>query len=182
MADTMTGGGEPSRFPLRLLGWGGAVCLLLVPLVARAPWTLSDFAVAAIMLATAGLLLELAVRILASLAYRAGAGVAILAGLLLVWVNGAVGFLGNEDNPANLIFAAVLAIAATGAAVARLEPAGMARAMLAAAGMQILIGAVALPLGWASAGAAGIYEAAMGTTLFTALWLVSAALFRKAAG
>ena len=170
------------NFPWRILGWGGAACLLLVPLAAHFPWTLSDFIVAAVMLGTAGAALELAVRFSrGSLAYRAGAAFAVAAAFLLVWVNGAVGFLGDEGNPANLVFVAVLAIALFGAVLARFRAAGMARAMFAAAGAQLLIGGIAIPLGWASPGNAGLYEVAMGTTLFTALWLVSAALFRKTA-
>jgi hypothetical protein len=163
--------------PWRILGWGGAACLLLVPLAAHFPWTLSDFVVAAVMLGTAGGALELAVRFSrGSLAYRAGAGFAVAAAFLLVWVNGAVGFLGDEDNPANLVFAAVLLVTLLGAILARFRPAGMARAMLAAAAVQFLIAPIAWFAHWGS-----LYEIVLGTTLFTALWLVSAALFRKAA-
>src|ERR1044072_7893648 len=112
------------NFPWRILGWGGAACLLLVPLAAHFPWTLSDFIVAAVMLGTAGAALELAVRFSrGSLAYRAGAAFAVAAAFLLVWVNGAVGFLGDEGNPANLVFVAVLAIALFGAVLARFRSA-----------------------------------------------------------
>ena len=168
-------------FPWRILGWGTAACLLLLPLVAGAPWTPSDYIVAACMLGSVGLVIELAVRASASWSYRAGAACAIGAAVLLFWVNGAVGFLGDEDNPANLVFAAVIATAAIGAALARFRPAGMARAMFAAAALQVLIGVVALAAGLGSPGAAGIYEAVLGTTLFATLWLIAAALFRKAA-
>jgi hypothetical protein len=46
---------------------------------------------------------------------------------------------------------------------------------------QVLAGAIGLAAGWASPGADGPYEVAMGTGLFGALWLFAAALFRKAA-
>ncbi|MES2444887.1 MAG: hypothetical protein V4574_18850 [Pseudomonadota bacterium] len=181
MAGATLNGNESNGFPWRVLGWGGAALLLLLPLVLRAPWTLSDFIVAGVMLGTAGLVLELAVRSSASLAYRVGAGLAVAASFLLVWVNGAVGFLGDEGNPANLVFAAVLGIALLGSVIAGFRPAGMARAMFAAAAAQLLIGAIAIPLGWASPGNAGLFEVVIGTTLFTSLWLVAGALFRKAA-
>lgn len=181
MAGAAASGDGGTGFPWRIVGWGGAGLLLLLPLLANAPWTAFDFIVAAAMLGTTGLLLELAVRASASLTYRAGAGVAILASVLLFWVNGAVGFLGDEDNPANLVFAAVIAVAALGAILARFKATGMSRAMFAAAGVQLLIGAIAIPMGWASPGNAGLFEVLMGTTLFTSLWLLSAALFRKAA-
>ncbi len=31
--------GGARRVPWRIVGWGGAATLLLVPLIARAPWT-----------------------------------------------------------------------------------------------------------------------------------------------
>jgi hypothetical protein len=168
--------------PWRPMGWGAAGCLLLLPLIAHAPWTLSDFIVAAALLGGAGLALELAVRASGDAAYRAGAGAAVAAAFLLIWVNGAVGFLGDEDNPANLMFFGVLAIAALGSVLARFHAGGMARAMLVTAAAQILVGAIALAAGLGSPGAAGIYEAVMGTSVFAALWLLSAGLFHRAAG
>jgi hypothetical protein len=168
-------------FSWRIAGWGGAGLLLLLPLVAGAPWTLSDYVIAALMLGVAGGAIELGVRMSRDPFYRAGAGVAVLAAFLLVWVNGAVGFLGDEDNPANLMFAGVIAVALVGATVARFRAPGVARAMLAAAGAQLLVGILALAFGLGSPGAEGWYEVLMGTTLFGGLWLIAAGLFRKAA-
>ena len=167
--------------PWRILGWGGVAVLLTIPLIAGFPWTISDFVIAGMMFGLAGLTIELAVRASDSWRYRGGALVAVAAAFLLFWVNSAVGFLGDEDNPANLWFAAVLATALGGAIVARFRAGGMAFAMLAAAFVQLAIGAVAIPLGWASPGADGLYEVVLGTTLFTGLWLLAAALFRWAA-
>ncbi|RHW18895.1 hypothetical protein D1610_01765 [Sphingomonas gilva] len=168
--------------PWRIIGWGGVAFILLLPLIANAPWTVSDYLFMGLMLGCAGLVLELAVRASGNIAYRAGVGVAVAASFLLVWVNGAVGFLGNEDNPANLIFFGVIAVAVVGSAFAGFRSAGMAFTMFTAAACQILIGLVALPAGWASPGGNGLYEVVMGTTVFASLWLISAALFRKAAG
>jgi hypothetical protein len=114
------------------------------------------------------------------MAYRTGAAVAVAASFLLVIVNGAVGFLGDEDNPANLIFLGIILIAALGSAIARFRAAGMARAMFTTAAAQVLAGIVALAAGLGSAGADGIYEVVLGTSLFSGLWLLSAGLFRKA--
>jgi hypothetical protein len=181
MAGRMEMDGKSGTMPWRLIGWGGVAILLLLPRIAGAPWTLSDYVVMAVLLGSAGLVLEFALRASVSLAFRAGAAVAVAAALLLVWVNLAVGFLGSEDNAANLIFLGVIATAAIGAALARLRPAGMKRAMLAAAGAQLLAGVVGLAAGWASPGLEGLYEVGLGTTLFSAMWLLSAALFHKAA-
>jgi hypothetical protein len=167
--------------PWRLIGWSIPVVLLLLPLVLRAPWTVGDFVFAALAMGFVGVLLELVVRSSTNLAYRAGAALAVAAAFLLVWVNGAVGFLGDEGNPANLLFFGVIAVALLGAVAARFRAGGMALAMLAAAALQIAIGALAVPLGWGAPGYAGIYEAVLGTGMFATLWLLSAGLFRKAA-
>ncbi len=165
----------------RVLMWGGAATLLALPLIFHAPWTLSDFVIAGGMLAVAGAVVELAMRAPGGLAYKGGAIMAVAASILLFWVNGAVGFLGDEGNPANLVFLGVIAIAVGGAVLGRFKPMGMARAMFAAAAAQVLIGVVAIPLGWASPGGAGLYEVVMGTSLFAVLWLIAFGLFRKAA-
>lgn len=97
-------------------------------------------------------------------------------------MNGAVGFFGSEDNPANLIFFGVLAIAVLGSALAGFQSAGMARTMFATATAQVLVGVIVLAAGFGSPGYDGLYEAVMGTSVFAALWLISASLFRRAAG
>jgi hypothetical protein len=106
-------------------------------------------------------------------AYRAGAGVALLAALLLFWINGAVGIIGSEDNPANLMYGGILLVAACGALLARLRPGGMALAMKVTGIAQFAVFVVAWAAGWAFTGPI--------TLFFYALWLTSARLFRKAA-
>lgn len=166
----------------RLLGWGGAAALLLLPLVTGAPWTGFDYLLLAGLLGGTGLVLELVARSSGDPFYRAGTLFALAAAGLLFVVNGAIGFLGSENNPANLLFFGVIAIAAIGSVLAGFRAPGMARAMFAAAAAQILVGAGALAAGWAAPGPQGLYEVTMGTTLFGGLWLLSAGLFRKAAG
>lgn len=179
----MTTNADDARrgIPWRIVGWGAVALILLVPLVTGAPWTLFDYVVAGALLGGAGLVLELVVRASGSLFYRAGAGLAVAAAFLLVWVNGAVGFLGNEDNPANLMFAGVIAVAVLGSALSGFRATGMAWAMFAAAAAQAAVGVTALAMGWTSPGDAGLYEVVMGTSVFGALWLISGGLFRKAA-
>lgn len=164
-----------NRREWRFIGWGVAVLVLLVPLLARAPWTLSDFVVMGTLLGSAGLVLELAVRASESLVYRAAAAIAVAAAFLLTWVDLAVDFIG-------LVFLVVLAVAAAGSFVARLRPDAMARAMVATAAAQALIGIVAMLADPNTGGPGGVYETAMGTAVFTALWLISAGLFHKASG
>jgi hypothetical protein len=158
--------------PWRIVGWGTAALLLLLPWVANAPWTPSDFIVAALLLGSVGLAFELIARKSGSLAYRSGAAVAVVATILTIWVNGAVGMIGSEGNPYNLLFGGVLLVALGGAVVARFQPAGMARAMMVTAIAQAAVGAFGLSTDLLG----GAFSIA-----FAALWLLGAALFHKSA-
>ncbi|PXA98308.1 hypothetical protein DMC47_09265 [Nostoc sp. 3335mG] len=171
----------PRTINPHLLGWGGALSLLALPALFGAPWTLSDYGFAAILCALAGGAIELGLLAATNIAYRLGTMVAVVAAFLLIWVNAAVGFLGNEDNPANAVFGFVLLFALGGAVLARFAARGMARAMTATAIAQLLAGVVGWSLGWASPGTNGVYEVTIGTGLFCGLWLISAALFARAA-
>lgn len=186
MADNAVNAGGGLRNRWRAAAWGGAAATWLLPLVAmqftsEVAWSAFDFILLGVLIGVAGLALEGAVRTSGSIAYRLGVGLAAAAIFLLVIVNGAVGFLESEDNPANLIFFAVIAIAIAGSLIGRFRPEAMARAMLVTAAAQVAVGVIGLFAGWASPGTDGLYEVVMGTGLFSALWLVSAGLFSKAA-
>jgi hypothetical protein len=162
----------------RIVVWGGAAALLLAPLVAmrftdQVRWTGSDFAIFGVMLALPLGVLELAMRTGTSLAYRAAVAVALGAAFLMTWVNLAVGVIGGEDSPLNLLFG-VLAVGIVGAVIARFRPAGMARALIAMALAQALVAVVVLIT------EAGVAPFVL-TLGFVAPWLVSAWLFGRAA-
>jgi hypothetical protein len=166
--------------------WITVALLLLMPFIAMqftnmVKWDLADFTIFAAMLVTAGAALEFAARVTDNAAYRAAVGVAVAAAFMLVWINFAVGIIGSEDNPANLMYAGVLAVALIGAVVARFRPAGMARALAATAFAQMAVGATALLAWWGSAARSFPQAVFFLTGLFTALWLLSGWFFRKAA-
>lgn len=116
-----------------------------------------------------------------STVYRLAVGIALAAAFLLIWINGAVGLIGTEDNAANLMYAGVLAVGISGAFVARLEPRGMARALTATAAAQALVAVIALIAGLGLPASPPLEI--LGTNgLFVALWVGSAWLFRHAAG
>src|SRR3712207_5853670 len=98
-----------------------------------------------------GVLYELATRMTGNSAYRTAAGVALAAAFILTWLNLAVGIIGSEDNPANLMYGGVLAVAIIGAVIGRFQPLGMARALSATALTQMLAGIIALAAGFGSA-------------------------------
>lgn len=182
MTDDRNRNGGRGGISWRMIGWSVPALLLLIPLVGNWPWTLSDFVFMGVLFGLVGLLIELAVRASGNVFYRAGAGVAVVAAFLLIWVNGAVGFLGSEDNPANLLFFGVIGVAIVGSAFAGFKPAGMGQAMFAAAAAQVLVGVVALAAGLGSPGGQGLYEVVMGTSVFAGMWLVAGGLFRNAVG
>lgn len=171
---------------VRVLLWGAVVALLALPAVAmqftsEVNWTASDFVFASVMFGGTGLLLELTVRSSPNWSYRGGVAVALAAAFLLIWVNGAVGIIGDEDNPVNGIYLAEILIALVGALLARFRAQGMALAMAAAGLAQAAIGFYALIAGLGANEPPGAFGVLMINGFFAALWLLSAGLFRNAA-
>jgi hypothetical protein len=170
----------------RIAAWAIAALLLLLPLITmqftdQVAWTAFDFAFMGALLGGVGLGLELAIRKTSNAKYRTAAGAALAATFLLIWINGAVGIIGSEQEDANLLYGGVLAVALIGAIVARFRPAGMALAMSATALAQVLVPVIALTFGPGSTALVWSPEVLVLTGFFAALWLISAWLFREAA-
>jgi len=144
-------------------------------------WDVVDFAFFIALLVGVGVIYTLAARKTDNTAYRSAVGVAIAAAFILIWVNGAVGIIGDESNDANMMYIGVLAIAIIGAIIARFQPHGMARALHATALAQALVAVIALIAGFGSTGPIWPWDILISTGFFAALWLISAWLFRKAA-
>jgi hypothetical protein len=164
-----------SRF--RMVAWSIGGLLLLAPLVAmrftdEVKWTAGDFLFAALLIGGTGGLYELAARTTSGLAYRFAVGVALGAGFLIIWLSGAVGIIGSENNPLNQLYAGVLAIAVIGGFVVDFRASRMAWVMTAAALAQAAVAVTALFYGYFTLPLNGI---------FCAIWMLSAWLFRKAA-
>ncbi len=127
----------------RLVVWAVVVALILmIPLAMQftneVQWN-EAVAYSVILLAAGGfyeLWLWLKTR---TRAYRIAFGIGFAGALLLGWVNGAVGIIGNEDNPANLMYGAVFAVGLIGSLMARFKPRGMVRTLFAAALVQMLV-------------------------------------------
>lgn len=170
-----------SRFPWRPLAWSVPVVLLSIPLLGQWPWTLSDFVFAAVLFGLVGGTIELAVRASRSHAYRGGAALAVLAAFLLIWINGAVGIIGNENNPANLVFFAIILLALIGSVVVRARAAGMSRVMMLAAGAQGLVAIFGLVRGLGAGDPPGAFGLLVLNGFFVGLFAGSAWLFGIAA-
>lgn len=148
--------------------------ILLIPLVAmqftdQVVWTLSDFVIIAIVLLGAGFSYEfLASRsegILHHLAVASAVGVA----LFLVWVNLAVGVVGEVETWGRLMVFMVVIVEIVGTAIARFKPQGMVYTLVAAATAQMLVALIA-QIG-------GLGNTYLINGFFAVLWLGSASLF-----
>jgi hypothetical protein len=164
--------------PWRLAGWGFASLLLLTPAIAMQVshewnWGPGDFAGAAILIGGVGLGVEWAVRHTKDPAFRLAAAIALVGAFLLAWINAVAHLVAGRDHPTNLL---VLMIPILGLALgwkARWQAAGLARAMLVMAATQWLLAALVA--------ATSSTRHALVLVVFTAPWLVSAFLFRRAA-
>lgn len=162
--------------------------LLLVPLIAMkftgdVMWTLSDFIVAGFLLFGTGFMYILVTRIAAATAanniiFRIAVGIALFSGLFLVWSNLAVGLIGSEDNPANLMYFGVVAVGIIGALAARFRPKGLAKTMFAMASTQALIAVIIMAGGMHQSAMNPLPELIMVNGFFIFLFIVSALLFR----
>jgi hypothetical protein len=159
--------------------------VLLAPAIAMqfsndVNWTVTDFVFAGALLVGSGLIYELAARV-GNLAYQAGVVVALGAVILTMWTTGAVGVIGSEANPGNLLYVAVAALAIIAAIIARGRAAAMVWAMLAAAIGEVLVPVIAFA-GVANPTSDVLQpEVLAATGVFAGMWLLSAWLFRRSA-
>ena len=135
-------------------------------------WGPMDFAIVGVLVPGAGLVFEFASARAGTRAQKAAVGIAVLAGLGLVWVNLAVGMIGDEGNAANLMYVLVLAVALIGTSVARFEPREASMVMFATAGAHVIVVVIAL--------VAGLGPELRADAFFITAWVASALLFRKA--
>lgn len=161
------------------------LAVLLIPLVGVMViedwnWTWHDFVLAWVVLACTTFVYRLlATRMVATLAYRLGAGLAVAAGFLISWVSAAVQIIGGE-NPGNILYAGVILTGLIGVGLARFRPAGMARAAFATAFATSLVPAIAL-LFWPADFSPGVPQVFLLNGCFVLMFLGAGLLFRYAA-
>ncbi len=165
--------------------------LLLIPLTAmqfsdEVVWTFSDFVIAGSLLFGTGFMYILVTRLLATQmadnpVFRVAVGFALFTGLFLIWVNGAVGIIGSENNPYNVVYFGVIAVGIIGAFIARFKPEGMTHTMFAMALAQALVAAIALIGGFYQSPPSTILHIIAVNGFFITLFVVSGLLFRYTA-
>lgn len=158
--------------------------MLLLPLLVmqftdEMAWSRTDFALAGALLVGTALLYGLSMRLTGSIFYRAAVGVALAAALILIWMNLAVGIIGSEGNPANLMYGGVLIVGIIGTIWARFRSREMARAMFATALAQASVPIIALII-WMPPITLGVVGVFGLNSFFVILFIGSALLFRRA--
>lgn len=166
----------------RVAMWGGAALLLCLPAIAMSffpaagvNWSGPDFVLMGVMLFIACVAVEVGAHVADDFPYLGGVVFAVGTGFVTVWANLAVGMIGDEGNPANLVFLGVLALAVLGTLASRFQARGMAKLMLAVGALQALVGV--------SVAAAGLDDPKTGTLIaaFALPWWLSAYLFHLSA-
>lgn len=114
--------------------------------------------------------------------YRIAFSVGLAGMFLLGWASGAVGVIGSENQPVNLMYWAVPAVGLIGSLLSRFKSRGMAHTLFATAVVQMLVPVIALiispEVSWGNAGVIGVF---VFNSIFAVLFVGSALLFRGAA-
>lgn len=161
----------------RVALWAGALIALATPwvlmrLTGQGHWTEFDFVVFGVMLSAVGVGIELAMRLSSQWTYRVAVILSVIGGFLMVWANLAVGIIGSEENPQNLICYSVLIAGLTGAFITKFNARGLMWTLRAMAAMQFAVFLAAALLEWALLPVV--------TIVYMLLWLAAGELFKRA--
>lgn len=157
--------------------------LLLVPITASFAleswnWSRGDYVFAWVVLSVVSIALTFLLTGTGNFIYKIAAGAAVLGAFLLVWINGAVGIIGESDS--NLMYGGVLAVLILGSAIARLRAHEMSLVLYATALAQFLVPVIALLLSEQDF-SPGVLQVFVLNGAWVILFLFSAIMFRNAA-
>jgi len=132
-----------------------ALGLLMVPLVASRVvegwnWPAGTFVFVYVLFFATGMAFALIARKMDAWAYKAGVGLALVAGFVLGWAN--MVHMTELEDPAYLVYFGVLVMGGVGAWIAQLDARGMARALFAMAVVLAVMAGIQLLLSGAPAG------------------------------
>lgn len=122
----------------------GSTLFLIIPLTgmllsAGVNWGLFDFIFAWVLIFGSGFTYKFITSKISNTKYKAALGIAVFTSLFIVWSNLAVGIIGSEDNPVNLIYFVMLFAVIIGGVAVKFQPKGLSILMLAAAAAHGLI-------------------------------------------
>ena len=157
----------------------GALAVWMVPLVASQfvedwHWGVGGFVRVYVLFFATGMVMALVARRMGVWSYKAGVGLALVAGFALGWST--MVQVADSGHPERLWYHSVLVVGAIGACLARLKAPGLAWTLFAMAATLALI-AVTLPSG---APPDMARRMAIGHGVYTALFTASGLLFRHA--
>lgn len=164
---------------------GATACLLLGLFLIKEithilEWGPVDFVFVGVMVFGTGTAYELIARKHKNRIYRVALAVALGAGFIMIWANLAVGLIGSEDEPANLMYLGLLAVGLIGALIARLKAPGMSITMGLMAVSQVLITVTALLAGFQHLPHSSVGEIVKVNSFFFVLWSLAGLLFWRA--
>lgn len=178
----------------RLIIWALSVaCLLTIPLILTLlgsgvdgdgwHWTFFDFVFMGILLFGAGLGYELISRKFEDGMYKIAVGIAVLTGFLLVWINAAVGIIGDGDNGIGMMYFGVLLVGLIGAVLSRFRPTGLAQTLFIMAVGIMLIPTIVFTLldPQIMMQEPGVMKVFILNGFFAVMFIGSGLMFRKAA-
>ena len=162
------------------------ILILMIPLVAmqftdEVNWSVFDFIIMGGLLFGTGIVYEFISGRSKDVLFKIAAGIGVISGLLLIWINLSVGIIGSEGNPANLLYAGVIFTGIVGALMVRFHSGGMARTLFITAFLQALVPMIAL-IFWKDAfneppGFGGIF---LLNSVFAVFFAISGFLFLRA--
>ena len=159
--------------------------ILMIPLTAmnftdEVTWSLGDFLVMGSLILVSGTTYLGISSLSGTFAYKAGIGVTVLSLFLLIWTNLAVGIIGNEGNPFNLMFIAVFVLVFAGAWRSKFSAKGMSNTLFSAASLQAIIPVLAIAAGGVDTGLAsetlGMFVL---NSILAAMFTIAGVLFRR---
>lgn len=162
----------------RQVAWCAPVLILLLPLVAGAPWTLGDYIFAAILLFGSLAAFETIARRTDNIIHQVGVGLSIAATFLLIWGNAAVSV---SDSAADGLYFAVGVLGIVGVIISLFRPRAGAGAMSAAALALVVVSIFTLAAGLVPNPFVSVFELAGIIGFYVVLFGGAAWLLREAA-
>lgn len=141
-------------------------------------WSVGDFAFMGALIFSAGFTFEFISSRSRDLRYRAGVALGVLTGLLLIWMNLAVGFIG-DDNPANLFYLFLPLVGLIGAIATRFTSQGMSRTLFVLAAAQMVIPVIAVAT-WPADFAPGMPQVFGLSAVVALMWASAGLLIQQA--
>ncbi len=141
-------------------------------------WSPGDFIFAFVLIFGTGMAYQILLKkVPGNWVYKAAAGIALLTGFALIWINAAVGIVG--EGPINMLYVVAVLIGISLSLSGRLEPTGMSRALFSTAFVVALIPFIALIIGMPDF-SPGTLRVFFLNSVFVLLFISSGILFRRA--